>query len=126
MLRIYFLQHWFQLSDPGAEKALYDSRVFREFAGIDLGEEPVADETTILKFRKIFYMEKKQESGEIQPTVAKEKKYQKYHLMQKVLYRKREAEAKYLLKKREQNRNKSRIRAKVEHIFHVLKRQFGS
>ena len=29
MLRIYFLQHWFQLSDPGAEEALYDSRALR-------------------------------------------------------------------------------------------------
>jgi transposase, IS5 family len=25
MLRIYFLQHWFNLSDPAAEEALYDS-----------------------------------------------------------------------------------------------------
>ncbi len=24
MLRIHFLQHWFDLSDPGAEEALYD------------------------------------------------------------------------------------------------------
>ncbi len=37
MLRIYFLQHWFQLSDPGAEEALYDSRALRNFVGIDLG-----------------------------------------------------------------------------------------
>jgi len=24
MLRLHFLQHWFELSDPGAEEALYD------------------------------------------------------------------------------------------------------
>lgn len=54
MLRIYFLQHWFQLSDPGAEEALYDSRALRDFAGIDLGNEPVPDETTILKFRHLM------------------------------------------------------------------------
>lgn len=54
MLRIYFLQHWFQLSDPGAEEALYDSRALRAFAGIDLGNEPVPDETTILKFRHLL------------------------------------------------------------------------
>jgi len=54
MLRIHFLQHWFQLSDPGAEEALYDSKVFRDFAGIDIGEEPVPDETTILKFRHLL------------------------------------------------------------------------
>ena len=37
MLRIYFLQHWFNLSDPGAEDALYDSPALRSFAGVDLG-----------------------------------------------------------------------------------------
>lgn len=54
MLRIYFLQHWFTLSDPGAEEALYDSRAMRRFAGIDLGNEPVPDETTICKFRHLM------------------------------------------------------------------------
>lgn len=54
MLRIYFLQHWFHLSDPGAEEALYDSRAMREFVGIDLGQAPVPDETTILKFRHLM------------------------------------------------------------------------
>jgi len=47
MLRVHFLQHWFALSDPGAEEALYDSRAMRRFVGIDLGREPVPDETTI-------------------------------------------------------------------------------
>jgi IS5 family transposase len=54
MLRIYFLQQWFNLSDPGAEEALYDSAVLRHFAGIDLGSEPVPDETTICKFRHLL------------------------------------------------------------------------
>lgn len=54
MLRIYFLQHWFNLSDPGAEEALYDSRAMREFVGIDLGKESVPDETTICKFRHLL------------------------------------------------------------------------
>jgi len=54
MLRIYFLQHWFNLSDPGAEEALYDSRALRAFVGIDLGREPVPDETTICKFRHLM------------------------------------------------------------------------
>jgi transposase, IS5 family len=58
MLKIYFLQHWFQLSDPGAEEGLYDSRAFREFVGIDLGTEPVPDETTILKFRHLLEQHK--------------------------------------------------------------------
>jgi IS5 family transposase len=50
MLRIHFLQHWFNLSDPAVEEALYDSRSMRRFVGIDLGREPVPDETTICKF----------------------------------------------------------------------------
>jgi IS5 family transposase len=45
MLRIYFLQQWFNLSDPAVEEALYDSAVMRCFVGIDLGNEPVPDET---------------------------------------------------------------------------------
>ena len=35
MLRIHFLQHWFNLSDPAVEEALYDSRAMRSFVGID-------------------------------------------------------------------------------------------
>lgn len=54
MLRIYFLQHWFNLSDPAAEEALYDSRAMRQFVGIDLGREPAPDETTICKFRHLL------------------------------------------------------------------------
>jgi len=54
MLRIHFLQHWFELSDPAAEEALYDSRAMRQFVDIDLGKEPVPDETTILKFRHLM------------------------------------------------------------------------
>ena len=45
MLRIYFLQHWFNLSDPAAEEALYDSLSQRRFAGIDLGTAAAPDET---------------------------------------------------------------------------------
>jgi transposase, IS5 family len=54
MLRIYFLQHWFNLSDPAAEEALYDSPLLRRFAGVDLGRAPAPDETTILNFRHLL------------------------------------------------------------------------
>src|ERR1044071_2863979 len=54
MLRIYFLQIWFNLSDPGAEEALYDSESMRRFAKIDLGADKVPDETTILNFRHML------------------------------------------------------------------------
>ncbi len=54
MLRIYFLQLWFNLSDPAVEEALYDSVSMRSFVGIDLGVEAVPDETTICKFRHLL------------------------------------------------------------------------
>jgi len=54
MLRIYFLQQWFNLADPAVEEALYDSATLRQFVGIDLGAEPVPDETTVCKFRHLL------------------------------------------------------------------------
>ena len=54
MLRIYFLQQWFSLSDPAVEEALSDSVLMRDFVGIDLGQEPVPDETTVCKFRHLL------------------------------------------------------------------------
>ena len=54
MLRIHFIQHWFNLADLSCEEALYDSASLRSFVGIDLGREPVADSTTITKFRKLL------------------------------------------------------------------------
>src|SRR5882724_11608824 len=54
MLRIYFLQLWFNLSDPAVEEALYDSMAMRSFAGIDLGIEAAPDETTVCKFRHLL------------------------------------------------------------------------
>src|SRR5438477_340334 len=54
MLRIYFLQQWFDLSDPAAEDALYDSESMRRFVGVDLSDDAVPDETTILRFRHLL------------------------------------------------------------------------
>ncbi len=54
MLRLYFLQQWFNRSDPGLEDALYNSPVLRLFAGIDLGCEPIPDATIILNFRDLL------------------------------------------------------------------------
>ena len=54
MLRIYLLQQWYQLSDPGAEEALYDIQSMRQFAGLDLGRDAIPDETTILNFRHLL------------------------------------------------------------------------
>jgi IS5 family transposase len=54
MLRTYFVQQWFNLSDPGAEELLYESAAVRRFVGVDLGAAPAPDETTILRFRHLL------------------------------------------------------------------------
>ena len=54
MLRIYFLQQWFDLSDPAAEDAIYDSESMRRFARVELGDDAVPDETTICRFRHLL------------------------------------------------------------------------
>jgi transposase, IS5 family len=54
MLRIHFLQQWFNLSDPAVEEALYESQSMRAFVGIDLGREPAPDETTVCRFRHLL------------------------------------------------------------------------
>lgn len=54
MVRIYFLQQWYGLSDPGMEEALYDIESVRRFAGIELGDEEVPDESKILNFRHLL------------------------------------------------------------------------
>jgi IS5 family transposase len=54
MLRIYFLQQWFNLSDPQAEDAIYDSESMRRFARVELGDDKIPDESTILRFRHLL------------------------------------------------------------------------
>lgn len=54
MFRIYCLQQWFNLSDPAAEEALYDSEAMRRFAGVSLLDQSIPDETTILNFRHLL------------------------------------------------------------------------
>ena len=54
MLRVYCLQQWYNLSDPGAEEALYDIQSMRAFVGLELGRDAIHDETTILNFRHLL------------------------------------------------------------------------
>lgn len=61
MLKIYFLQQWYALSDPAAEEAIYDRNSFQKFLGIDLLSHKVPDETTILNFRHLLEAHKLQE-----------------------------------------------------------------
>ncbi len=110
MLRIHFLQHWFNLSDPAVEEALYESTSMREFAGIDLGREPVPDETTVLHFRHL--LERHDLGRQIFECVG--------------LHLRRGRGYKYLSEvQREINRKRSKVRARVEHAIGVIKRIFG-
>ena len=54
MLRIYVPQHGFNLSDPAGEEGVYASQAMCRFVGIDLGHEPVPDETTVCRFRHLL------------------------------------------------------------------------
>lgn len=54
IVRIHCLQQWFNLSDPAMEEVLYDTPLYREFAGLDMGEDLLPDESTILRFRHLL------------------------------------------------------------------------
>ncbi len=54
MLRIHFMQQWYALSDPAMEDALYEIESMRRFAGIELNEDAIPDESTILQFRRLL------------------------------------------------------------------------
>jgi transposase, IS5 family len=54
MFRIYCLQQWYNLSDPGAEEALYDSITMRQFAGVRADDDVIPDESSILNFRRLL------------------------------------------------------------------------
>jgi IS5 family transposase len=61
MLKIYFLQKWYDLSDPGMEDAIYDRNSFQKFLSVDLLADAVPDETTICKFRHLLEEHRLQE-----------------------------------------------------------------
>jgi len=67
MLRAYFVQQWFNLSDPGVEELLYESPAVRRFVGVDLGVASAPDETTVLRFRHM--LEKHDLGGQMLDTV---------------------------------------------------------
>jgi len=54
MLRVYCLQQWYNLSDPGAEEALYDSEAMRRFAQVLCDDDVIPDESSILRFRRLL------------------------------------------------------------------------
>lgn len=54
MLRIYFMQQWYGLSDPGMEETLYEIASMRRFAGLEMWDEALPDESAILRFRHLL------------------------------------------------------------------------
>src|SRR5947207_1207861 len=129
MLRIYFLQQWFNLSDPAVEEALYDSAVMRQFVGIDLGCEPVPDETTVCKFRHL--LEEHQLGEQILGQVNLHLQAQGVRITTgtivdaTILHAPTSTKNRIDEVERAKNRSKSRVRSKVEHVFAVMKLKFG-
>lgn len=60
LLKIYFLQQWYNLGDPTVEAEIHDSIAFRSFLKIDLVEN-VPDESTICRFRHFLENNRLQE-----------------------------------------------------------------
>ena len=66
MLRIHFLQQWFGLSDLAMEEALFETPLYRDFAGLSSAER-IPDRVSILRFRHL--LEEHQLSIQILATV---------------------------------------------------------
>src|SRR3954468_2901918 len=148
MLRIYCLQQWYCLSDPGAEETLYDIQSMRAFCHLELGRDTIPDETTILNFRHLLeahaltktvfeavaeHLEArgtllregtivdatliaaspstKNAAGRRDPEMRSSKKGNQWHGL--------------TVRQRARNRRFGSARAKVEHVFRVIKCQFG-
>lgn len=119
MLRIHFLQHWFNLSDPAVEEALYESNSMREFVGIDLGHERVPDETTVCKFRHLL------ERHDLGRQIFEQVGAQHAPWAQDFTQHRGRAYKYLSAMQREINRRRSKVRARVEHVIGVIKRIFG-
>lgn len=54
LLQIHLLQQWYSVSDPPTEEALIEVSTIRHFAGIDLINDRIPDETLILSCRQLL------------------------------------------------------------------------
>lgn len=119
MLRVYFLQQWFNLSDPAVEEALHGSASMRGFVGIDLGREAAPDETTVCDFRHLLEHHK---LGQQQLATLNERlKRSGIKISNSTIVDATIISAPSSTK----NRAKARVRAKVEHSIGVVKHVFG-
>ncbi len=125
MLRVYFLQQWSALSDPGVEDALYESPVLRRFAGIDLGRTPAPDETTILHFRHLLHGDETKVWGDAGYQGQTEVIHQAAPEAQDMTSRRVKTKAGVDEAGKRGNRTQARVRARVEWPFRILKRVFG-
>ncbi len=152
MLRVHTLQQWFDLSDPGVEEMLYDSAAMRRFAGIDLGREPVPDETTICKFRHLpeqndlgrqvfeqVHVHLDDRGVRIAigtsvdatilhaPSSTKNRAVIREHAPRAWDFTNRRCRHRGVVDEagKARNRTKSKVRARIEHCFGAIKRVFG-
>ena len=58
MLRMYFVQLWYNMSDEMTEESIYDSRAMKEFMRTGFRQQPVPDATTLLGFRRLLEQSK--------------------------------------------------------------------
>jgi len=149
MLRIHLLQQFFGLSDPAMEEALHDVPLYREFARLDVGMSRMPDESTILRFR--HFLEAHQLGAALLATVNDQLSLKGLLLRQGTVVDATPIAAPSSTKNQSGQRDpdmpskrrlldserlgdqlaeqieqvKARIRAKVEHPFRVIKRQFG-
>ena len=54
LLRVYFLEHWFNRSDRQAEDKRNERKSTRRFARVKLGDDTVPDQSMILRFRHLL------------------------------------------------------------------------
>jgi IS5 family transposase len=74
MLRMYFLQIWFSLSDEMVEDSIYDSHAMKKFMGVSFGKEQAPD-ATIIKAPSST----KNASGKRDPEMHQTKKGNEWH-----------------------------------------------
>src|SRR5882672_5034466 len=134
MLRTYFVQQWFNLSDPGVEEALYESAALRRFVGVDLGMAPAPDETTICRFRHLLekhdlgdllHGEERKVWGDGGYQGQTEAIHEAAPHAQDMTCRRTKFKNYVDEEAKRKNTTKSKVRAKVEHVFRILKRVFG-
>ncbi|HHR0803633.1 TPA: IS5 family transposase [Enterobacter roggenkampii] len=125
MLRIHCMQHWYNLSDGAMEDALYEIASMRLFARLSL-DSALPDRTTIMNFRHL--LEQHQLARQLFKTINRWLAEAGVMMTQGTLVDATIIEAPSSTKNKTAlniEYMKASIRAKVEHPFRIIKRQFG-